>query len=376
MELAVRRAYDEIRQAGGDALEEAAPAAAVTIARKYLHVGGLSLAEERFLEIAATQSEGPEAPLIRGVVGLLNWGRSGETISAGAVELPERLRYASEQFEAAASEPDLAHLAYSGLAQIAFLDASSDRSNFAAADCERVFDAVERSEREGGKGVLPHQWRAQCERKTGLTREALADYALILQLESEDQTESSTAQSEVAKLQLKMNAFHGIGTVLITMSDVEEDPKLRVALELARDACGSPSDARGSSPLMALSRACLERAVALRRELHQTENQVSGSAENISFTYLRDDDYEHAFAHADKVEKTGLFVWNELIRAMSAAQAGNDHAAKAQQALRNVARFDVGQFDTRELRNLLKPEQFAQACSIIRNTHPDEAVEC
>ncbi len=94
----------------------------------------------------------------------------------------------------------------------------------------------------------------------------------------------------------------------------------------------------------------------------------------MSFAYLRDQDFAGALANAVAVERTGLFAWNELVRALAAAHAG-DGAVEAA-ARRNVSFFTVGQFNVCELRVLLNQELFAEAQAIVAEEHPGETVAC
>ena len=125
---------------------------------------------------------------------------------------------------------------------------------------------------------------------------------------------------------------------------------------------------------MKLTRACLDKAIALRVALGQTENQQSGSAENKGFTYLRDGDFEGALNHAIKVEKTGLFAWNELVRALAAEQVGNEDISR--EARRYVSMFDPEGFNACELKALMTPEVYESARAIISSEHDDMDVAC
>ncbi|MGQ0532162.1 MAG: hypothetical protein ACT4OF_05640 [Caulobacteraceae bacterium] len=160
-------------------------------------------------------------------------------------------------------------------------------------------------------GPQPLWWQAQCERKLGQTREALRDYARTLQRVAGVAT---SLTQDYAEMTLAMNAFHGVGTTLIALHDTPDgDAHMSAALPIARSACPVAADATGS-PRMQLAESCLRIAMLLRERLGQTPNQVSGTGENLSFVFLRDENYDAAFAQARRVERTGLFPWNELVR--------------------------------------------------------------
>jgi hypothetical protein len=202
-----------------------------------------------------------------------------------------------------------------------------------------------------------------------MTREALRDYSLAL-----NRVDPSADDSpDPAEQLIQMNAFHGLGTVLITTADLPPDQGVDAARALAERVCGSGATGDGSN-LMKLTRACLDKAIALRVALGQTENQQSGSAENKGFTYLRDADFEGALAHAKSVEKTGLFAWNELVRALSAEKAGDEEVAR--EARRNVSMFAPEGFNACELQALMTPDVYETARAIISSEHDDVEVGC
>jgi hypothetical protein len=128
---------------------------------------------------------------------------------------------------------------------------------------------------------------------------------------------------------------------------------------------------------MLLARACLNQAIRLRERLHQTDNQVSGTAENVSFSYLRDGDFEGALANAVAVERTGLFPWNELVRALSASQMKTPAALKVErEARRSVSYFAIGRFNPCELQVLLNADLFAKARALVEQEHRGESLVC
>jgi hypothetical protein len=303
---------------------------------------------------------------------LLTWERNGDQIDPKSTGLPPILANAKTSFEAAAGDPQLASLANTGLAWVAFLDASSTRTSYAPASCDVVFSAVEASAVGGEPGPQPLYWRAQCERKLGRTRDALRDYALALRQSGE----FATASRDEAELTLAMNAFHGVGTQLIATFDTPEND-LRNELDLSASLCGRPEDGSKGSARMLMARACLKQAVQLRQRLRQTSNQISGSTENIGFSYLRDGDFEGAFANATAVERTGLFAWNELVRALSARHLKTPDARTAEQsARRSVRYFETARFNPCELEVLLSKELFAEAKTIIEQEHRGDSFGC
>jgi hypothetical protein len=369
-EIAIRRIYDEVRVGAGAPAPR--PTAALDAVRVYLQRGQHALADERLIEATAQNGAvaGAAQQIVLGGAALLAWERSGEMIQAGAGPLPERLIAAETAFRQALADPALAPLAQNGVAWVRYLHASSVKSNYAQADCEAVFAAVAASAVGSTPGPQPLYWRAQCERKLGRTREALRDYALALADYSEG---AALAQEEIT---LAMNAYHGTGTVLIALFDAPDDAEMRGALDLASRACGAGAEGE-ASPRMRLALACLDRAIALRERLRQTDNQISGSGENKGFAYLRDGDFTSAFHNAATVERTGLFAWNELVRALAAGRLDTPEAAAARRdALRNISFFRVGQFNVCELRALLSREMFAEAQKIISGQHKGETVAC
>ncbi len=373
LERAVRRTYDEFRAISPGLPSRSEPVAALAAVSNYLR-RGRSLSEERLIE-AATVGQGGLSPgtraLFAGSSALLAWERSGEQIDAGAIELPDVLARAQTDFEAALTDPAVAALAQTGAAWVRYLYASSNASNYAQADCDAVFRTIEASAAATELGPQPLYWKAQCERKLGRTHDALRDYVLALR-----QSGELPSGSDEAAITLAMNAFHGVGTLLIAMFDVP-DPDLRAELDLAASLCGKADEADKGSARMLLARSCLNQAIRLRERLHQTPNQVSGTRENVSFSYLRDGDFAGAYANASKVERTGLFPWNELLRALSAAHVKTDDATDAErEARRNVRFFEIGRFNPCELNVLLGGDLMAEAQSLVEHEHKGEALAC
>ncbi len=373
LERAVRRTYEEFRLTALNETSRSKPVAMLEAVTAYLRRGP-SLTEERVIEAATLYNvaTSPEVhALVEGAAGLLAWERGGNEINADAAGFPDILARAQTAFKKAQADPVLSPLAHAGNAWVLYLYASSSRSNYAPADCNAVFQAVEASAVASDAGPQPLYWTAQCKRKLGLTREALRDYVLALR----QSAEVSDAFDE-ATLNLAMNAFHGVGTLLIASFDAPED-SLRAELDLAGALCGKAEPSETGSPRMQLARACLNRAIKLRERLHQTPNQISGTLENVSFSYLRDSDFEGAFANASKVERTGLFPWNELVRGLSAAHTKSLDGVKAErEARRNIGFFEVGRFNPCELQALLNANLLAEARSIVEQEHQGESLVC
>ncbi len=172
-------------------------------------------------------------------------------------------------------------------------------------------------------------------------------------------------------LTLAMNGFHGAGTALIATFNLL-DAELRQELAVASEVCGQRTEDKGSARMI-LARACLSKAIDLRSRLRQTSNQISGTAENIGFTYLRDGDFDGAFANSLAVERTGLFAWNELIRTLAASHLRSPSSNRAQsEARKNISFFETGRFNPCELQTLLGPDLFAEAQAIVLTAHGGE----
>jgi hypothetical protein len=315
--------------------------------------------------------------LATGVGRLLDFDRGAESVAAGSTELPPRLRTAVAAFEAARAQPDLELAALAGLARLRFILAVA--SNYEARACQGVLDSVAAAERLGPPGAQLLYWRGQCERKLGRAAEALTHYAAALQASGGAAAARPAATDpDEAQLALAMNSLHGLGTTLIASFDLP-DAQVRSALALAEAACahgGAAAPMR--NPRMQLALACLNRAIELRKELHQTPNQVSGSAENLSFAFLRDGNLPAAFTNAQAVERTGLFAWNELVRALTAEQLGRgeEFRTASAEARRNLAFFEIREFNLCEVRELLSEADFRRASEILAETHRGQQVQC
>lgn len=381
------RIIDEEMRHGRDAggVVQGTEEGALAAARVYLQYGRISPDDERLVEQfsqdavlaagAAPVAPTPAKALLKGVAALIAWNRDGNDIRAEDGVLPEALSTAQANFARAFADPATSHMAHAGDAWIRFLFASSGLSNYKQADCQAVFTAITASQVDGSPGAQPLYWQAQCERKIGQTAEALRDYARSLDL---SMSAGNPQSFDFAQRTLAMNAYHGVGTTLIAAQSMPDDDRnVRTAVTIARRACPVAADATGS-PRMKLAVACLRVAMNLRASLRQTPNQISGTGENLSFAYLRDSDFQRAFANAQSVERTGLFPWTELVRALGARHVPNapNAAAVREEADRNISFFEVGAFNLCELHRLLSDQLYGEAVRIIREQHPHETVDC
>lgn len=363
-EAAIRRAYDEIRQSYAGPSGAPSDADVLAAVTDYLKRGRHSLTSERLIESQAAIATPGDARsgLLQGTAQLLAWQRSGRQIAKGATDLPDLLQNASAAFSMAAQDPALRSLADTGLAWVSFIDAGSPRSEWATAACDAVNAQVSKISSDADLGLQPLYWRAQCNRKMGRTTEALKDYSLALNKIDPDSREAFDAD----EMLLQMNAYHGLGTVLIATADLGADSQVVASRALAAQMCPPAGNGQGTD-LMKLTRACLGKAIDLRKAIGQTENQQSGTGENIAFTYLRDGDFKSALDSAASVERTGLFPWNELIRALAAREVSEIETERA--ARRNVSMFSVNQFNLCELKVLMTPETYQKALDLLVSEH-------
>lgn len=365
-ERRLNRIHDEIRNIAGAGQSSLAEAETLRAAEAYLLRGRrLTLDEESAIALGAQQSTFPAVQsLLSAVAGLNVWNqRNNGALGAYATELPPELQTVHAQFIAARADPALTASANAGLAWLAFIEAQGPYASYSAASCQALGDTIATA---GAGGPQLIWWRAQCERKRGRTSEALANYAQVL-----DQTwRTAFTTRDEGEMLLAMNGFHGVGTTLIVLNDAA-DPAVQQALPLARQACTPDGE-----ELMDVAIACLNKAIALRRAIGQTPNEVSGTMENLGFAYLRAGDAEGAFANAEAVAGTGLFAWNELVRALSASQLDTPQARAALRAARrNIGFFDVGSFNPCEIRRLLNEDQFEAALEILSDAHSSHEVQ-
>lgn len=184
------------------------------------------------------------------------------------------------------------------------------------------------------------------------------------------------ARDELASVSdrtFQMTLFHSLGTTLASTHGLENDADVQAARRLAEDVCAPNAQTKGSERTR-LTFACLDRAITLRRELNETPNQISGTLENQTFLFLQDKDYESAFKNTVNVEQSGLFAWNELLRAISADRVGEWQVAI--QARRNVSLFAPSQFNVCELRALRPANLYEEARQIISTQHYGIDVDC
>ncbi|MES1198381.1 MAG: hypothetical protein ABUS48_00165 [Pseudomonadota bacterium] len=385
-ERRMRRIYDEMRQSLG-AIAGASPddpALALTAARNVLQHGRhLSLANERLF----TQVSGPQGhasptqkALFTGVLALAESDERGETVSAGANDLPPRLGAARDAFTAANADPALHALAQAGLANVLYQIASSDRQNFRADTCNKVLDAVQQSIENNAPGPQPLWYKAQCERRLGHTAAAFADFARAISGTSDTLADPDDADD--AELMVTMNAFNGAGATLTAASGAN-DQDIQSGLAVARQTCGAGDDASIHDANLRIALACINQAIALRRILRQTDNQVGNTKQSIGFVYLREHNYDAAFKNAVAVERTGLFAQNELVRALAGAHvhpADADDQADARDAVteatRNIGMFRFSQFNVCELQALLPTDLYTEAQQIFAATHQGENTAC
>ncbi|MFT3728402.1 MAG: hypothetical protein QM759_11315 [Terricaulis sp.] len=377
-ERRMRRIYDEIRQSINSVAGAAAdnPDAALAAARGFLQHGRhLSLAQERlFAQVSAPNGRAPAAlkALLTGVVALSESDQRGETVGAGGNELPPRLAAARVAFLQADADPTLHPLAQAGMAWVLYQIASSDRRNFRADTCRDVLTAVQESIENNDPGPQPLWYRAQCERRTGHTMRAFADFARAIHGTSEVLADPDDADD--AEVTVAMNAFNGAGATLTAASSIN-DPDIQAGLVVARERCVGANDPLVHDPNLQIALACINQAVALRRVLRQTENQVGQTRQSIGFVYLREHNYEAAYKNAASVEATGLYAQNELVRALagahyrpSATSKQTSVSADVAEARRNIGMFRFGQFNVCELQALLPPDLYTEAQQIFAAT--------
>lgn len=392
-ERGMRRIYAEVRRAAdGGADVEATPARIAetqTAVQMFFLRGRLpSLTEQRAIRQFGVRELAGVSPAYRalmiGAWEIVTFENNGDQIPNDAEALPANLQRAMDSFQAARSDPTLEPIARAGAAWILFTDANQ-RQAYAEPACEAVFQAVE-GLHNGVEAPRPLYWRAQCERKRGRTTDALANYARSLAVSAPNanaaaENDGGSRRVAEAETQLAMDAFHGVGTTLIASADVADDaPEIREALAIARQWCATGEDAGARTERMQLAVACLQHAIKLRRDLDQIPSQISGTAENLSFAYLRDGNFDAAYQNATAVEGTGLFAWNEAVRALAAerARAGaeRDRRAAGSEARRNVAMFRLEQFNLCELRVLMTQQLYDDLVEIIEAEHKGETVGC
>jgi tetratricopeptide (TPR) repeat protein len=386
LEAQMRRMYTEIRGTMRSETLDMTPEAGIIAAQNYLQRGASTISEQRQIELLAQTGDplAPETALFRGIAALQSWERSGNTIPAGDTALPETLQRAQRAFAEISTDPELGRLARLGMISVDFTLASSPRGGFSKDACEPVIDALTALEQQTALGLQPLYWRAQCERKLGRISESLRDYGRALNM-SRYLEATDPRPNDRTETTLKMNAYHGLGTVLIASLGHTDNGNVAAAQALARDVC-EPDKFPTQLEQTRLAFACLQEAMRIRREdLRQTPNQISGSGENITFIHLRDGELNKAYQHTVATHRTGLFAWNESLRALTAerlAEAAGDRQARRTyrdalaEALGNVRRFEDGQFNLCELRVLLSDEDYDDLERIVLSQRPNVPVEC
>jgi len=363
---------EEMRLLAGRSVEDKVqPEKALLAAEAYFQRGTRDFVAERNIEEAALQqTDTPLGALLAGARALQAWERSRDTISSTAIKLPPDLTAAQATLSSVSEDADLGALANLGLAWVAYLDAASQRTNYSAESCDRVVSLLARAEASLELGPQPRYWRGQCYRKRGQTALAMQDFSksLLQSINSSSSLQTGPA-AERAEIALEMNAFHGLGTVLIAAPDLSSVEGIREA-----EAACRPDEFDFHPASTRLAFACLSQAVRLRSQLRQTANQLSGTAENLGFVYLRQQAPEEALKHAISVHGTGLFAWNELLRALSAQLLAN--AEQEKDARRYVRQFKVEQFNLCELKVLLSPDHFSAAVAIIQDARPALESSC
>lgn len=373
-ERALRHAYNEARAiAFADDASLLGAGSPREAAKKFIQLGTGSFASQRIISRAARESiDNAEGALFRGAVALADWSRSGQIVRDKNA-LPALLQAAKIEFEKVIEDPDLAPLGHAGLAWVYFEVAKSDDSSYALVDCQAVFSEVADSAYRDQIGPLQLYWAGQCSRKLGNSGDALLNYSLALRQSLKEADSGSDLFGDDAVATLEMNAFHGLGTAIISAEDIPDSDEISAARSLATEVCGPISEQDGS-PNMILARACLNRATQRRTLLGQTPNQIGGTTENISFSYLRDRDFAAALENAKKVADTGLFAWNELVIAISANHVGDSEAERS--ARQNIALFRVPNFNLCEVENLLDASLFAEALEIVKSEHSETIAPC
>jgi tetratricopeptide (TPR) repeat protein len=351
--------------------------AALQSADTYLRTGArIRLADERTLQLATSRTSAlpaAEKRLLSGAMLVLEFDRTGGRYEADQ-QVPVALREAKADFETAGANPAYAVPARAGVAMVFYRLANAE--NYPVDRCQAVISTVGE---DGTLGPRPLYWRAQCQRKLGLAADALKTYATALEASFADQPPATTDDPDTATLTNRMNAYHGLGTTLIAASRnhlSESDAEFKYAIAVARRLC-KPTDGE-PQPVkpMHFARACLDRAILLRRALGQTPSQVTGSQENLGLALLLDQEYRGALENFKRVNRISpTHAWNQIVGYLAARHLGD---RKLRHDTReNISLFKTAQFNVCELHQLLPDDLFNEARAVIEDTHPhDEPVTC
>lgn len=382
-EARIRRAAIEIRdlaQSNGGAigpkqLEEARAALLGFIQRGE----PLSITDEATItRIGATQQDSPVGRYMSGVSALIQFQNSGAPLEQDGKTPPEITAAMQKLQQAASEDPSLAPMALTAVAHIRSRAAVA--SSYDPKACDALYAALDAAAAGGASGPPLLTWRADCERKTGRSREAFLHFTqALLQVEAAkaQSAQNQTMRPNAPPSEFEISALHGIGTTLIRESAFQGgDAEMQDAIQVARKAC--PGGQAGYSPAMGLALACLDAAIAKRKLAGQTASQINGTAENKGFAFFRDDKFADAFRNAEPIAANAPSAWNELVRVIAA-----DHLLKADDksvheeakmaraaALDNVSFFKVDSFNSCELKSLFSEPLYNEAIGILARTHP------
>lgn len=388
-EIRIRQAYQDIRVA----LDQQAGSADTHVIADALTLSKSFLFEDRRLnpsEIAILQAatnahdallDDVQAVFIQGVLHLIEYRLRGDFVRKGDQRLPTDLERALELFETVPLEHALKPPAIAGQAWVLFEDASSERTNYNSQACQKIFSVLEPLDHSRVQYPQPLYWKAQCQRKLGFTRDSFINYVRTLEA-----TVAVTRENypDAGRLELAMNAFHGTGTTLIALAPLQvHTESIREALHVGRELCPTSTGENTDIQELGLAIDCLQQAIDLRVALGQSENLQSGTRENISFAYLKSQDYERAFQNSLAVERTGLFAWNETVRAISASKRTIKdpiEQLKADEvraeATNNLKMFSPWELNICELKELLGADLYPDAQRLLNFSKAYVDQEC
>lgn len=378
-EARIRRAAEEIRNVAGNAAGAITPQQMETARAAllgYIQRGEpLSIVDEVTISrIAAAEPDSPIGRYLTGVSTLIQNQNSGAVFARDGAPPPDVGGAMRTLQDAAAADPSLAPMALTAVAHVRSQAAIA--SNYDPRTCGALYAALDAAEAGGASGPPLLTWRAECERKTGRSREALLHFTQALLLI--DAAKAQNPKLNALPSEFEISALHGIGTTLIRDSAALQaaDPKMQAAIEVAKQAC--PNAEAGFSPATSLALACLDAAIAKRKLAGQTASQVNGTAENKGFAYFRDNKFEEAFGNSQTIAANAPSAWNELVRVIAADHLldGDDAKRRAEAkkaraaAWDNVSFFEVGAFNTCELKSLFSAPLYDEAIGVLTRTHP------